>query len=626
MCGITGIFYTDKERTVDLRLLDKMTDTLTHRGPDDRGTYTEGNVGLGFRRLAIIDLSPMGQQPMCNEDGTIWIVFNGEIYNFEGLRRNLEGKGHTFKSQTDTETIIHAYEEDGTDCLDSLDGMFAFCIWDSRKRLLFLARDRFGIKPLHYYHKNGLFAFGSEMKAILPIREVGRDIDYQALWNYFSLMQIPAPQTIYSDIRKFLPAQAMVITENGGIKKWQYWDIGIEEDFSKTETEWIEELDDLFEKAMGRHLYADVPVGVFLSGGVDSSAVVAYASRAKNQPVKTFSVSFSNYPAYDESIYQKMVSDKFGTDHYEFRAKLDISAGSDLLLRECDEPFAISSAIPLYYLSKLASEQVKVVLSGDGGDELFAGYDQRYFFSKRLRVLDMIPSFLKGIIYRIAYAFSVESNLNRSNIRRLQKLASLSKLCGEERYIDSFALFSVEQKKHLFNPDITAKLDESYGGYYESLWRKSLNGTVNSMLYTDLKTTLADEMLSKVDRCTSMVSIEGRVPFLDKTFAEAAFRIPIGMKINHYGGKIILKRMLSDLLPREVYHRQKAGFIVPLEDWLKESLFEDLLNGDNFILRYDFVKRLVSSHLHGYKNWSNQLFAIYQLLKWSSSVRGVKIV
>lgn len=622
MCGIAGIIYCDKDRAVDPVLLERMTNQLRHRGPDDDGVFLDNNIGLGFRRLSIIDLSPQGHQPMCNEDGTVWIVFNGEIYNFQELRPMLEKKGHRFKSGTDTETIIHAYEEFGAQCLDYLDGMFAFAIWDGRKRELFLARDRFGIKPLHYYHKNGLFAFGSEIKALLPIAQVARDLDYQALWNYFTLMQIPAPHTIYKDIRKFLPAQAMVVKADGSKRVWQYWDIHIQEDFSKSEEQWVEELRDLFGKAMRRHLYADVPVGVFLSGGLDSSGVVAYASKVKQEPVKTFSVSFSDDPKVDESPYQKIVADKFQTEHYEFRANADILQAAQLLIQECDEPFAISSAIPLYYISKMAGEHVKVVLTGDGGDEVFAGYDGRYHTADRLHSLDYIPGFAWRGASRFITRYYRRNGDENDFGRRLQRVITWGQQTPDERYLSIFTFFTSIQKEQLLHPDIVREVQKGFGRYYQQVFDNAPKTGLNRKLYIDLKTSLADEMLTKADRCTSMVSIEGRVPLLDKSFVESAFKIPASLKLNREEGKLILKKMFSDLVPPEIYNRPKAGFVVPLKQWMTPAAFQPLIHENDSILNRPYLEKILSLNDTTGKNWGYHLFGIYQFLIWEQAEKS----
>jgi len=622
MCGITGIYYFDKDRIVDPALVNAMSKALAHRGPDDEGIFLDKNVGLGFRRLSIIDLSPSGHQPMCNEDGTVWIIFNGEIYNFRELRPMLEKKGHRFKSGTDTETIIHAYEEFGAQCLDYLNGMFAFAIWDGRKQELFLARDRFGIKPLHYYHKNGIFAFGSEIKALLPIPQISHDIDYQALWNYFTLMQIPAPHTIYKDVRKFLPAQAMAVKADGSKRSWQYWDVNIEEDFSKTEAQWVEELRDLFEKAMRRHLYADVPVGVFLSGGLDSSGVVAYASKVKQEPVKTFSVSFADDPKADEAPYQKIVADKFKTEHYEFRANADILQAAQLLIRECDEPFAISSAIPLYYISKMAGEHVKVVLTGDGGDEVFAGYNGRYHTADRLHGLDYIP----GFAWRGASRFSnryYRRNGDENDLgRRLQRVITWGRQTPDERYLSIFTFFTSFQKEQLLHPDIVREVQKGFGSYYQQVFDNAPKTGLNRKLYIDLKTSLADEMLTKADRCTSMVSIEGRVPLLDKSFVESAFKIPSAMKLNNEEGKLILKKVFADLVPPEIYNRPKAGFVVPLKQWMSPAVFQPLIHQGDSILNRQYINKILELNNETGKNWGYHLFGIYQFLIWEQAEKA----
>jgi len=619
MCGIAGILYFDKKSGVEPALLDRMTGSLAHRGPDDRGIFIDGNVGLGFCRLSIIDLSEAGHQPMFNEDKTAYIVCNGEIYNFHELRPELEDKGHIFKSKTDIEVILHAYEEYGTDCLEHLDGMFSFAIWDSRRRQLFLARDRFGIKPLHYYYKNGIFAFGSEIKAILNIPDVSKDMDNQALWNYFTLMQVPAPQTIYKDIRKFLPSQAMVIKENGSHREWQYWDIKIGEDSSKKEQEWIEELKTLFENSMKNHLVADVPIGCFLSGGVDSSAIVAFATRIKQEPVKTYSISFiDDGEEFDESPMQKIIADRFGTDHHEIRVKPDMLNVIDLLIRECDEPFAVPSAVGLYHVSKLASKEVKVVLSGDGGDELFAGYARLYDRDRLFGWSGWLPANAKKALKHMSQLIPIEAT-RYSVLRKMRYFLEFSSMTDIERYICILGIYSLESKMTIFSRDFLNEIDKDMiNDYYFNTWNDFKLNRLNKRLYYDIKTRLSDEMLTKMDRCTSMVSIEGRVPFLDRKLAECAMKIPIGLKYSRHSGKKIFKKLLKGLVPDEILCSRKQGFNVPVNSWLANDHGDINYNKEIFNIEYiNKLQKIYTSNnkRFGYHFWILKCFSVWENLQ-----------
>ena len=622
MCGITGLFYQNDTMRVEQSLLNKMTDSLTHRGPDDRGIFIDKNIGLGFRRLSIIDLSRQGNQPMLNEDSTVCIVCNGEIYNFVDLKHLLETKGHIFRSRTDIEVIIHSYEEYGVDCLQHIDGMFAFAIWDSKRGHLFLARDRFGIKPLHYYYKDGIFAFGSEIKAIQEIPQASLNIDYKALWNYFSLMQIPAPQTIYKDIRKFLPSEAMLVKGDGTVRRWQYWDILVREDNSKSEEDWAEELKALFEKAIMTHLAADVPVGCFLSGGIDSSAVVAYAAKIKREPIKTYSISFAKDGLeFDESPKQRLVSRQFDTDHYEIIVGPDILNVVDLLIRECDEPFAVPSAIGLYHVSKLASSQVKVVLSGYGGDELFAGYVSRYDRDSIFNWTAFLPVPAKEFLKYMSGLVPIE--LDRvSPLRKIRKFLEFASMSDAERYTRLLSIYSMEQKLSVFNPDIAADMSrELINDYYAGAWSRGYSNNLsklNRRLYYDIKTSLPDEMLTKMDRCTSMVSIEGRVPFLDKMFVECAMKIPWKLKYSRNNGKKVFKRLLRDVLPPEVIESKKQGFNVPINNWLANDNEKISYNSQIFNNKYltNLKKRYCNGDKRfGYHFWILKCFNVWEHLR-----------
>ena len=623
MCGITGMLNFDKAKGADIGLLNRMTDILAHRGPDDRGVFIDNNLGLGFRRLSIIDLSSHAHQPMCNEDETVYLVCNGEIYNFQELRKALEGKGHVFKSHTDIEVIIHAYEEYGAGCLEYIDGMFAFAIWDRKKHELFLARDRFGIKPLHYACKNGIFTFASEIKSLLCVPETTRDMDEQALWNYCSLMHIPAPQTIYRDIKKFLPSQAMIVKEDGSRKTWQYWDMRIKEDDAGTERKWIEELSALFERSIKTHLVADVPIGCFLSGGIDSGAITAYASKIRKEPIKTYSMSFiDDGDEFDESPMQRLIADTFQTEHHEIRVKPDILDVVGLLTQECDEPFAVPSAIGLYHVSRLASRDVKVVLSGDGGDELFAGYSPRYDRDRLFYWAGSNKSSAKKLLRAMAGLIPARSE-KISPLRKIRKALEFSSMSDSERYACMLSIYSAEAKMALFQEDFIRRIDSSsINEYYDGLWNAFRLNRINQRLYYDIKTSLADEMLTKMDRCTSMVSIEGRVPFLDKSFAECAMKVPARLKYSHGNGKKIFKKLLNGILPDRVLNGRKKGFNVPVNKWM--LAYDEDIEYNRNIFNNSYISQLRKRYhggdkRFGYHFWILKCFSVWEELQKRNS-------
>lgn len=617
MCGITGLLYFDRSHGVEPRILDVMTDSMTHRGPDDRGTYIDGSLGLGFRRLSIIDLSPAGHQPMCNEDKTVWIIFNGEIYNYMSLRPILESAGHNFRSHTDTEVIIHAYEEYGETCLEYLDGMFAFAIWDSKQRSLFVARDRFGIKPFHYSIDEKGFYFGSEIKAILCHTNISREIDYQAVSDYLTFMQVPAPRTIYSSIKKLLPGHAIRIDQNGEFHQWQYWDINIIEDESLSEADHMKELDELFRDAVRKHLIADVPVGVYLSGGFDSSSIAAYASMISSEPVKTFSVSFSSDNGYDESYYQKLITERYNTEHYVFHATPNILDAATLLVKECDEPFAVGSAIPLYYISKMASERVKVVLSGDGSDELFAGYSWRYRLAQKAARLSLMPSASWKALYSVMQSVGGIYGENAASLfRKTLKASRLGKMSRDQQYLSIFSIFQRAEIDSIMDPDIVRTLNGSNREYQNTIWKTAPVNGLNRKLYNDIKTSLSDEMMTKSDRCSSMVSIEARVPFLDKAFAEKAMKIPTRFKLTNNDEKSIVKKAFAHAIPNEIITRSKQGFSFPIGKYITSEMLDAMTDDIPPFINKQSLHQIINIHRSGKLDLGSHLWNIQILRLW----------
>ena len=592
-----------------------MCDLIRHRGPDDEGFYTDGGCGIGMRRLSIIDLST-GHQPISNEDGTIWVVFNGEIYNYQELRRDLIQRGHRFATNSDTETLVHLYEEKGTDGLQWLRGMFAFCIWDSRQRKILLARDRFGKKPLYYAQTPSGFYFGSELKC-LRMAGVPLDIDRDALRLYFQFGYIPDPYSPFQAIRKLMPGCWIECSADGSVKQGRYWRLppfSEENRTGLTEPQTREKLRELFDEAVRIRMIADVPLGAFLSGGIDSSLVVASMALQSSDPVKTFSIGFEE-AAYNELQYAALVAKKYKTDHHEILVRPDSLSLIHKLVRHYDEPFADSSAIPTYIVSEFTERHVKVALSGDGGDELFAGYPTLNIV-QRYKFLDHIP-------------------------RPLRKLA----------YWSSSGLpYSAYGKNFLYGLDYTTELDRYFHqGYTAYLTRKRMlnpewmlppdaaflqallpddflpDGTdiFSQLMYFEATANLTGDMLVKVDRASMAASLEVRCPLLDHRFAEFATQIPTSWKWQNGKGKRILLDALGDRLPSELLTRPKMGFGVPIDHWFRGPLRElvhDSLLGRDFldrgIVAPDFVRYLLKEHASGRRSNHHQIYALLMLELW----------
>ncbi len=524
--------------------------------------------------------------------------------------------GYRFYSRTDSEVLLHAYEAYGIDCLARLDGMFAFAIWDSRQQRLLLARDRFGIKPLHYMIHGCLFAFASEIKALKHVPFFSKEMDPIAIWDYFSYMQIPAPRTIYKCIKKMLPGHAMSVDMSGRINEWCYWRLTLEENTEISEDAWCEELRQNLEAAVSRHLVSDVPVGVFLSGGLDSSLIAAYGSRIHSEPLKTFSVRFAENPAFDEGRYQRLVAETFGTDHHEFCATVNALQALEDVLRACDEPFAITSAIPLYYICKAASELVTVVLTGDGGDELFAGYESRYRWSNRLKKLDWVPSFIWRIQeYILMHSLNENQRLSTFG-RRTLRLSSLGSMDADRRYLSFISYLTDLQKRSLLHPDLIHEVDRQQENIPTHWLHGAPSKGVGRQSYLEFASFLPDEMLTKTDRCASFHSLEGRVPFLDKTLVETAFRIPSKLKFDGKTGKRILRKASEPVIPAEIVSRAKAGFDVPIGSWLQCLHWEDSLRHPSEIINLTYLERVADMHRNGSRDWGHALWMVIVFNKW----------
>lgn len=562
MCGIVGIVA---HNAVEVEHLEQLCAVMAHRGPDDAGVqlWPPQAVGLGHRRLSIIDLSAQGRQPMTNEDETVWVVFNGEIYNFHDLRRELTARGHQLRTQTDTEVVVHAYEEWGADCVQRFRGMFAYAVWDARLRQLVLTRDRFGVKPLFYYWDGARFLFASEIKALLAHPAVRRDLDASALWDYFTYLYIPTPKTAYTYIRQVLPAHIVTFQEDV-IQQREYWDI----DFTTRRFapgEAVEAVTEKLGETIRTHLVADVPVGVLLSGGIDSSAVTAFG--APHQPLKTFSIDF-DVSAHSEARYARSVARHLQTDHTETVVSREALHGAEEhIINWYDQPFADASALPTFCVSRLARQQVKVALSGDGGDELFGGYP-RYHDWMSLRWHDAIPLALR----RTVFSSLLMPLLGRcSSLPKIHGLIvrSRAELLGRDpvaQYGVMMGRLLPYQKPLVLPPDLVEQFRD-YDDFWlmRRYWREDLDPWTR-LQYLDLKTYLPNDILTKVDRASMATSLEVRVPLLDHELAELVASLPTALRYD----KNILRQAVRPLLPQEVVERPKKGFSIPLHEWLPQ--------------------------------------------------------
>ena len=628
MCGICGK-YDLSGREVSRELLKKMGDSFAYRGPDDEGYFFSGSLGLGHRRLSIIDLSPAGRQPMSNEDDTIRLVFNGEIYDFENLRQHLLCRGHALKSRTDCETIIHLYEEEGMDCLKRLNGMFAFAVWDERRKRLWLARDRLGIKPLLYSWDGRRLLFASEIKAILCDPDVSREIDPEALDLYLTLNYIPAPWTIFRNIRKLLPGHFLLL-ENDAVITKQYWDISSRESQDEIPPDDINEhkrrLRTLLEESVKRRLIADVPLGAFLSGGVDSSIIVALMSRNSTKQVKTFSIGYKDLPSYDETAYAREAATFNHTEHYEFKlGHRDILDVFPHVLETLDEPFADSSAVPTYIVSRETRNHVTVALSGDGGDELFAGY-RMYLGEYWSRYYGLIPHFLRqDVIAPLVQALpDARDKPYLEKIRRLKKFLRGMSLSFPARFCGWREIFPFALRRQLMR-------DPLPGNFYLGLVQDSVvrsrhafsRDSINLMLYLDVKGLLPGDMLTKVDRMSMVNSLEVRVPFLDYTFVEFVFTLNGNTKLKASGGKQILLQAFEDLLPPLIRKRPKRGFEMPIGAWLRKELhflIDEYLDQSRIekqgLFNYEVIKRLIADHMQERQDTSWLLWNLIVFQHW----------
>lgn len=620
MCGIAGIVRNDS-RAVDEALLGRMCSAIKHRGPDDDGFYINGHVGLGMRRLSIIDVAG-GHQPIANQDGTAWIVFNGEIYNYLELRAKLEKLGHIFHTNSDTEAIVHAYDEYGADCPKHLRGMFAFAIWDQRTQELFLARDRVGKKPLLYAQVNGQFIFASEFSALLLHPDVTREVDTDALHLYLSFMCVPAPLTAYRSIRKLEPGHSLR-WKKGEISINQYWQPDFTKKIDISEKEAGERAVALLRDAVKVRLMSEVPLGAFLSGGIDSSAVVALMSEESSDPVKTFSIGFDEQD-FSELHHARRVAEHFGAEHHEFIVRPDALEVLPILIEHYGEPYADSSAIPTYYVARETRKHVTVALNGDGGDEAFAGYE-RYAAMRLAETYHRLPAVLRDSIMQQALSWLPSSETKRNRVRDAKRFVQAASLPKVERYLKWVSVFDTQAKQDLYSDSFQRSTQRVVPSELLRPWFERANGSgiVDAALLADIKTYLPNDLLVKVDIASMAVSLEARSPFLDHHVIEFAASLPEKYKVRGLTTKYLLKRSLKNLLPAENLTRRKMGFGVPIGHWFRgtlEAFLRDTLLShkalNRGLFKSEVVRQMVELHTRGEREYSHQLWTLLMLELW----------
>jgi asparagine synthase (glutamine-hydrolysing) len=622
VCGIAGVIGRQGE-VINSEAVHRMCQTIVHRGPDDEGIYAQGAVGLGMRRLSIIDVAG-GQQPIHNEDSTVWVVFNGEIYNFQELRRELESRGHRFYTHSDTEVIVHLYEEMGADCVKKLRGMFAIALYDQRRNSILLARDRLGKKPLHYAQHDGRLLFGSEIKAILALHPELAEVDAEGILQYFYFGYIPDPRTAFQEIRKLPPGYWMEYC-NGDVKIQRYWDLpeyGTHPPLS--EEECLVEMERRLEEAVRIRLMSEVPLGALLSGGVDSSIIVALMARAGSKPIKTFSIGFRE-EQFNESGYARMVARRFGTDHHELVVDPNIEDTLQYLSGMMEEPFGDSSMLPTYYVCRMARREVTVALSGDGGDELFAGYD-RYSVAMERRKFDTFHRYA-GSVYRDRIHGLFPAGMYGKN------LAWNASLNERDRYLDGISFFPVlHRERDLFTREFLERAASLPDPLLE--WRKIYDGApaqdrLSRLLYLDTKTYLSADILTKVDRMSMATSLEVRSPMLDHEFVEWVTTLPVEWKYRKGTRKYILKKLAERLgIPPALLHRRKQGFQLPLVEWMRDrskgQVWAMLLEPRTLQRGYfkpEAVRSILDEHLRGRRNRSGMLWRMLVLELWQRNFR-----
>ena len=629
MCGICGVVNFDRSEPVDSALIERMTTVVIHRGPDDDGYFVEGNAGFGHRRLSIIDLGG-GKQPIFNEDESILIVFNGEIYNYAGLTAELIRLGHQFKSRSDTEAIVHAYEQYGDACVEHLRGMFAFAIWDRGRKRLLVARDRLGIKPLYYYQCEGFLAFASEIKSLLQIPAVSRVVNPGALEAYLTLRYVPGPQTMFKGVSKLQPGHLLVMDDRG-VRIRKYWDLEYRTGGAMSSDDYLSRFQELLEESVKLRLVAEVPLGVFLSGGLDSSAILAVMSKLRERErIKTFSVGYEVPSAQEESVnefeYARLAAKAFGAEHHEFKLTAeDFRDSLSDLVWHLDEPLADDSCIPLYFIARMARKHITVVLSGEGADEILAGYG----IYKRMLAIDaayeQFPCLTPWVARKLATMFTGPVS---------QRYARWASLPMEQRYRGvSMGMPAALRGQLLGRREGATAVDAAFRACLEAVPKKDV---LNRMLYADAKIWLPDDLLLKADKVTMANGLELRVPFLDHKLVEFAATLPADLKLKGRTGKYLLREAMKNVLPKRIINRSKKGFPVPTESWLrgdlKDFVRDTLLASDAACRSYmdsRVIEKIVSEHEQGTENrrqeiWTLLVFEVWhRLVIAASAKRGI---
>lgn len=626
MCGIAGAIWGDDSAPLTHEVLGRMTSVLAHRGPDGEGQHYEllddgSGVALGHRRLSIIDVAG-GRQPISNEDESVWITFNGEIYNYRELRTQLEQSGHIFRTNSDTETIVHLYEEKGIDCLQDLRGMFAFAIWDRTQRRLFLARDRMGQKPLVYREEAGRLLFASEVKAILQAPGVPREINRAALDEFLTYSYVPHPRTMFAGIHKLPPAHYAVF-QSGKFHVARYWDVDFNVKSGLSGPEIEEQLGSVLLEAVRLRLRSDVPLGAFLSGGIDSTVIAGLMQRLASQPTNTFTIGFE-YAGFDETNDARSIANHLQTNHHEFKVRPDSLAVLPKLTWHFDEPFGDSSSIPTYYVSQIAREQVKVALTGDGGDELFGGY-VRYQTVAQMGDFERWPKVLLRLFANPLWNMLPAPNREMSYLRKLRERVKVFRQPSETRYVNFVSLFNTRRRQSMYSREFTKQLqyDGAVEFFAEAIAKCSRRCAGSQAMLADLQTYLPGDLLVKVDIASMAHGLECRSPFLDHRVVELAAAIPYGRKVRGTDTKHILKNTFRTLIPPQIAKRRKMGFSLPIGHWfrkeLRELLRDQLLNSKSLSRGYfepNAIRQLINEHMSEAWDHSHRLWALLCLELW----------
>src|SRR5713101_2306816 len=626
MCGICGFLDSRQTEQSKQDSLRRMCGIISHRGPDDEGHYISGDVALGMRRLSIIDLAH-GHQPISNEDETVWVILNGEIYNFQKLRDELESKGHRFRTRTDTEVIVHLYDDVGLECFRRLRGMFALALWDTKRKRLVLGRDRIGEKPLYFRREPHRFLFASELKSLLQADGVPRRLKFAALREYLSLGYVPAPLSMLDGIEKLLPGHYLVVDQER-IEDHQYWDVPFGQPEKHTEQEWIERTRSKLLETVRMQLVSDVPLGAFLSGGLDSSSIVAAMAQMTGRPVKTYSIGYEGeHSYYNELPYAKVVAQAFGTDHHEIVVRPEVSELLPKLVWHLDEPVADSACLTTYLVSKLARQSVTVILSGVGGDELFGGY-RRYLGNSLMRYYSLIPGpvrrqWLPALLDRIPQD---RHSTWKDYARYATAFVKSAELGPALRYMGYVTLFAPQVQHELLQRGTAADSGISNlaaAALQESFTRCTDPDSLNRILYADLKTSLPDDLLAMTDRMSMAASIECRAPLVDYELVELMARMPSSFKVRGFTMKYLMKKAVAPWLPRKILERKKRGFGAPIGAWLRKDLqplVSELLSEDQIrcrgLFHWPAIQRLISDHAAERADHTDHLLALVMLELW----------